>query len=106
MPDRAGEKRERLSIEAVTETPDSHGQPIKVWRIFGTMWARAEFLYGRELEAMQKINSEISTRFTVNYRADITEKMRITWRSTSWNIHSIRPTEDKFDMFLFASVVK
>lgn len=106
MPEQIGKKRERLTVELATETADSEGQMVKTWVAFRTMWARAEFLMGRELDAMQKINAEITTRFTVNYQNDLTEKMRIKWRLLNWNIHAILPTEDKFDMAIFASKVE
>lgn len=101
-----GLKRERVLIESFSESADAEGQPVKTWLTFITEWARAEFLSGRELEAMQKINAEISVKFTTNYRADVTEKMRLYWRNDYWNIHAILPTEDKFDMALMASKVK
>ncbi len=106
MPSAIGRKRERFTIESGTESADSEGQPVTTWATFATVWARAEFLSGRELEAMQKINSEISVRFTVHYRADVTEKMRVSWRSKYWNIHAIQATEDKFDMALMCSKVE
>lgn len=106
MPERAGPKRERITIQSATETADSEGQPVKSWSTFATAWARAQFLSGRELEGMQKVNAETSLKFVVNYRTDITEKMRVSWRSSFWNINAILPDESKFDMTLLASRVE
>lgn len=75
-------------------------------------WAAVQYLYGRELEAAQKINSEITLNFIVNLRRDLTEGMRVKWKSPVsnveqyWNIHFLKPTEDLFDMFVMCGKVE
>lgn len=101
-----GLKRERIVIQLMTPTVDAEGQPVEAASTFDTIWARAEFLSGRELEAMQKINSSISVKFTVHYRTDILITHQISWRSKTWQIEAILPQEDKFDMALLASKVE
>lgn len=101
-----GEKRERLVIQSPSESVDGNGQPVITWATVATVWASVEFLSGRELEAMQKINSMVSVKFRVNYRADITEKYQATWNSTDWNIHAVLPDPNKFEMTLLASRVE
>ena len=101
-----GEKREVIVIQVNTPTVDAEGQPIASWGTFTTVWARAEFLTGRELEAMQKLNSAITLKFTMNYRTDILVTHRVSWRSKFWNIEAILPEENKFDMALLASKVE
>lgn len=101
-----GTKRERIVIQVTTPTVDAEGQPIDSWATFDTIWARAEFLTGRELEAMQKLNSSITLKFTTHYRTDILSTHRISWRSKFWNIESILPEENKFDMALMCSKVE
>lgn len=101
-----GELRERITVEANTPTRDTVGQLIPSWAAFsgdGKLWARAEFLSGRELEIAQKIATEVSMRFWVRYRTDLSEKMRINWRSQYWNIAAILPAESKDFMLLMAS---
>lgn len=100
-----GLKRERIVIQLMTPTVDAEGQPVLAASTFDTIWARAEFLSGRELEAMQKINSSVSVKFTTHYRTDILVTHRVSWRSASYNIEAILPEEDKFDMALLASKV-
>lgn len=99
-------------IRTSTETADAEGQPVSAFSDLVTIWAHAEFLSGRELEAMQKINSEIALRFTVSRRRDVTPKMQVRWKSPvsamdeTYNIQAILPTEDKFDMALLCSKVE
>lgn len=101
-----GKLRERLVFEVSTSTVDSEGQPVEVFMLHATLWGRAEFLSGRELEALQKISAEIVLRFTVRYRSDITEMMRVSWRDELWNINAIMPDERKQYMTLAVSKVE
>lgn len=106
MPEPSGARREQIVIQSSTASADSGGQPIKSWSTLATVWARAEYLTGRESEGMSKINAATNMKFTVNYRTDVTPAMRISWRSKFWNIEAVLPGEDKFDMRLLASKVE
>lgn len=90
-----GKLRERIVIEFASTNTDVEGQPIRSWSTLATVWARAEFLSGRELETLQKIDARTAVRFTIRYRTDVTALMRVTWRSSTWNIHTILPFEDR-----------
>lgn len=100
-----GQMRERIAIQSVTEANNSVGEPIKTWSTFITVWTRARFLSGRELEAAAKINEQIQVEFQVRYRTTLNEKMRVAWRSKNWNIHAILPDEDKVMARILASEV-
>lgn len=106
MPNLIGKMRERLVIQAVTTgTPaaSAEGMPNVVFTNLVTLWAQVEFLNGRELEAMQKINSLILLRATVRYRKNLDEKMRVLWRDKIWNINAILPDPDTQFMALLLS---
>jgi SPP1 family predicted phage head-tail adaptor len=100
---RIGELRERLVIESLTGATDAEGESIKTWATSTTVWGRAEFLSGRELEAMQKVHAEAVVRFTVRYNSAITAAMRVSWRSGYWLIHAALPDERKTVTILLAS---
>lgn len=107
MSGNAGAKREWIVIKSMIETTDSEGNPVKSWATTVTsMWARVKSLTGREFESVKSINSEIAKKFEVPYRTDLTVLMRVEWNGSNWNIHDIQPTEDKFDMALYASRVQ
>lgn len=106
---RSGPLRERITIQSYTEAADAEGQPVKTWADLATaptVWASAVYLTGREREAMDKITTESAVKFTVHYRTDITTQMRVSWRSTYWNIHSVVPDSKKFFMTLTTSKVE
>jgi SPP1 family predicted phage head-tail adaptor len=110
-----GLMRERIEIQRPVETASAEGQPVKTWvKVIG-MWARAESLTGREMDVLKQINSEISRKFTVNYRKDLLPtddqnnsplKMRVRWNDTSFNIHDIQADENRFDLMIYTSRVK
>lgn len=100
-----GELRERVTFQTFDTTSDSVGQPIKTWLPFKETWAQCRFLSGRELEAAQKINTEVNLEVTTRYRTDLTTKMRMVWRDVNWNIHTVLPDERKVFQRMFASRV-
>ena len=117
MSDRIGLRREQIIIRQGTEAADAEGQPIVTWATLvttgnGAVWGRGEFLSGRELEAMQKINTEISVKIVMALRNDVTTKMQVQWKSPvasiaeNYNINAIMPAEDRFDMDLMCALVK
>lgn len=106
MPNPIGEMKERIVVKAPTESVDAEGQSIKTFSAYSTIWGSVQFLSGRELEGMQKINTQIAMQFTVRYRTDIVETMQLNWRDKTWNIHAILPDPRKDYMALMASKVE
>ena len=98
-----GDLPERVVIIQDTPSQDGTGQPVPSWATYKTIWARVEFMNGRELEAARKIVAEAVLRVTVRYRTDFTEKMRMRWRSIDWNIDAILPYADKHFMDFLVS---
>ena len=101
-----GQLRERIIVQQSTTTVSDGGEPIKAWSDFVTLWAAVEFVSGRELESMAKVNTQIGYRITVRYRMDLAETMRVSWRSEVLNIHAILPESRKQYMTLIASKVE
>jgi SPP1 family predicted phage head-tail adaptor len=106
---RVGQLRQSLVLQSATKAVDSVGESIKTWANLSTnptVWGRAVYLSGRELEAAQKINSDIQMEFTIRHRADITTKNRVVWNSKNWNIGAVLPDERKTMVRLLASEQK
>jgi SPP1 family predicted phage head-tail adaptor len=101
-----GAMRERVVVQSMTETVSSEGEPVKTWADFVTLWASVDFVTGRELEAMAKVNTSVGYRVKVRYRTDLSETMRLSWRSELLNIHAILPESKKDYMTLLASKVE
>lgn len=102
---RAGEFRERLAIQSVTETRGTAGGVSKSWATSVTVSGRVLYLSGRELEAAEKINAQTSIEFQIRRRTDLTVKMRVNWNSQNWNINAILQDERKTMTRLLCSEV-
>jgi SPP1 family predicted phage head-tail adaptor len=85
----AGAMDRRIRIEQATTSADGYGQPIETWSLLAEVWAEVAPLRGRELWAAQQVNAELTTRFRIRYRSDVTEKMRIICEGTEYDIESI-----------------
>ena len=74
----AGTLGHRITLQEPTETRGAaYGDVQKAWADVATVWAAFEPLSGRELLLAQQVNSEITVRFRIRYRADVTAKWRV-----------------------------
>lgn len=79
----------RIQLLSVTTTQDTAGGPVEATSPLATVWAEAKDLLGREFTAAQQTNAEITTRFRIRYRADLTPQHRIAWDGRSYDIVNI-----------------
>ena len=89
---RAGRLDRRITFEEVSEVQSSSGAPAPTWAALATdptVWAGVRDLNGDELYAARQVNAEITTRFTLRWRSDITRKMRINYEGKLYDIHHI-----------------
>ena len=56
------------------------------WSTLATVWARVEVLRGREFVELRAAGSEITTRFTVRYRSDVSTVNALTWGTRQYSI--------------------
>jgi SPP1 family predicted phage head-tail adaptor len=100
-------KTRQITVEAYTTAQDSAGEPIKTWAPrFTNIYAAVEFLSGSEVFAASKINTRATVRFGVNYRCEITTKMRVAFKCDNWNIVEVRPVNDFSEMWLYCTRVE
>ena len=85
----AGRLRDKLSIQASTETRDAHGQGILTWATIATVWGRIEPLRGRELFQAQQVESRVDTRITIRRYAGLTANHRILFGSRIFELVSV-----------------
>jgi SPP1 family predicted phage head-tail adaptor len=67
----------RITIEENQPTRDGIGGTADNWVPVATVWAAVEPLKGREFFAAQQVNSEVSHRVTLRYRAGVRPDMRV-----------------------------
>lgn len=88
----AGQLDRRITFQVAVEVRDSFGEPVQTWANLAshaTVPARVEPLRGSERFAAQQVNADTDTKFTIRYRNDLTEKMRILYEARYYDVHSI-----------------
>lgn len=81
-----GRLRHRVVIEQSTLTADALGQAVEAWTTYATMWAEIKPLKGRQLEAAQAANSEVTARVTMRYVSGVSPKWRLRHGTTVYRI--------------------
>lgn len=84
----AGRKDKRVTLEQVTTAKDSYNQGVETWSTLATVWAAIAPVRGREAFAARQFSSEEQYTITINYRADVTTKMRVKYGSRYFRIES------------------
>jgi SPP1 family predicted phage head-tail adaptor len=83
----AGRLRHRINIQALTVTQDATtGEITESWSDLHTsVPAAVEPLSVKEFMSAQSVQSEITTRIVIRYRAGLTPDMRIVYKSKIYN---------------------
>jgi SPP1 family predicted phage head-tail adaptor len=82
----AGLMDQRVTLESKSVVRDAVGGETITWSTLATVWARVEVLRGREFVELRAAGSEITTRFTVRYRADVSTVNALTWGTRQYSI--------------------
>ncbi|HEY1182232.1 MAG TPA: phage head closure protein [Rhodocyclaceae bacterium] len=86
---RAGQLRDRITIQQRTVTRGSMGAPVDTWTDVATVWAQFDPLRGREFFSAKQEQTENSVRFWIRYRAGIETKMRIVFAGKHYDIEAV-----------------
>ena len=88
----AGDLRQRVTLQTLSVTLDPYGGTVEGWVDSATVWAKVEYLTGRELWQAQQANSEAKGRVSMRYR-DVTPTMRIHHDGVYLEIVSVLPAD-------------
>ena len=83
-----GKLRERVTIQAATETRNAMGETTQAWSTFVERWASVQCISAREFLLSGQQNTEISHRVRLRYVEGLTSTMRILWRGRVLEIAS------------------
>jgi SPP1 family predicted phage head-tail adaptor len=72
-----GRMRQRVTLQSLTETPDSYGQRIQTWTTVGTYWAYLKAISGAEMVNGQQIKANVTHFVQMRYVGSVTPSMRI-----------------------------
>lgn len=90
----AGRLRHRVAIQRRVLAQDTSGNTTHTWANIATVWAAIEPLSTREFIAAQSVQSEVTARIVIRYRANIDASMRIVHKDKIYNIHGILADKD------------
>ena len=88
----AARLRDKVIIQAYTDTIDAAGGPTITWATFITRYASIVPLNGNEYFTAQQLNVDISVRIRLRYdtlAATITSKHRVLWGSRIYDILTV-----------------
>ena len=85
----AGELRHRITLQKFATTTDADGFVVQDWVDVATVWAAVENLHGREYWEAATVQAENTLKFTIRYRPDVTNDMRIVFRGQTYEITAI-----------------
>ena len=94
---RAGRLSHRITFYARSVTRDAMGGETVTWVEQDQDWADVLPLQGREYFAAQQVEAELTIRFRVRYRSDVTEAWRIEWEGKRYNIRHVFPVDGRKD---------
>jgi SPP1 family predicted phage head-tail adaptor len=85
-----GDLRDVVVIQAPAAGQDNIGEPLAAsWSAFATVRACVRDLTGRELIAAQSVQSQVTTKITIRYRADLLPSMRVTRGTDIYQIQNV-----------------
>jgi SPP1 family predicted phage head-tail adaptor len=76
----------RITFRKKQATTNSYGEEIITWVDFVSVWAKKEDLKADERYMAAQLQGEITTRFTIRYRTDITTDMLIVHDGVEYDI--------------------
>lgn len=89
---RRGDKRHRITLMSPSTAVDALGQATEVWTDVATVWAAAEPIRGREFFAAAQAQSQVQTRFRIDWRPDVLESWRVRWGLHVYELASVIDT--------------
>lgn len=104
---RAGDLRQRVTIQRRVETPNSFGALERSWEDVATVWAAVEPLQGREFFASKEMYSEVQYRVRMRYREGVEPTMRVLWNGLALDIKAVIDVEARHrELQLMCGVVQ
>jgi SPP1 family predicted phage head-tail adaptor len=97
----AGPKRQRVTIQTLSEARDSYGQNIKSWASAGPYWARVKNLSGREAVNAKQIKADTTHLVEMRYigtlfsTPGLLPSMRLLFNSRVFNILWVNNVDER-----------
>lgn len=90
-----GKLRHRVTLQELVKTDDGYGGIVETWQDVATVWAAIEPLRGNERYTAQQVQSELSHKVTIRYRAGIKPQMRILYGNRVFDIEAVIDVDER-----------
>lgn len=81
--------RQRIMIQAKTETRDARGGVTETWTTIATRWGSIEPLSAREILNAQQVDARVSHRVTLRYYPGLTPEHRLLKDARVFHIEAV-----------------
>lgn len=86
----SGKLRHRITIQTYVETVQDNGEVSRTWSTFAQRWAAWKQERGTEIETeAEAVEGRITHKFTIRKTDGVTQDMRITYNSRTFNITGV-----------------
>ena len=89
----------KVELFSLTKTATPSGGFTQAWVSVDTMWAKVKNTSGNELMHADKLGATAFSDFTIRYRANINETMKLVFRTVDYQIRHINNIEEA-DLFM------
>lgn len=86
---RPGEMRERVTIQAATQTANALGETTLSWADVSTVWASVNGVSANEALQYGQQSTTVTHRVRMRYQSTLTSQNRLVWRGRILNIVSL-----------------
>ena len=101
-----GRLNRRVTLQRQETARDAVGQAKPLWTDVAMVWAAVLPLRGREYFESAKVNSEITVRIIIRYRADVKPSWRVVSGGNGYDIvEIINPADGKRELQLMCKRV-
>jgi len=78
-----------ITLQSVSTSVDAYGQPVESFSTLANVWAKIEYKSEVEKFENEQLRAVSSIDFTIRYRTDVTQQMRISYNSETYQIIGI-----------------
>lgn len=89
----AGELDRRITLQGVSTSTDAFGQRVATYSTLAEVWANVVESGGAEGEEGDMVAATHKVAFTIRYRADVNERMRVVYNGVTYKILSVTPLD-------------
>ncbi len=86
---RAGELRQRITIQDRTIARNSFGEEVETWVDLATVWGKVESLSGSEFVATAEAGATVTHQITIRRRGGLLPTMHVLYKDRTFEITAV-----------------